>query len=186
MTQSLPQNLSIDLTDPRVQRMLRSDHPVDAGASGKRPVVQLAGDVPDPSAITHQRGLMSHTSLCSDREEVVVVYRGIFLTVDIYRIAGEPMKAHLLCPRCRKHLTVSGDRKAIAYDAMIPNPMRAAILATGAPELVRLAATGRLSIEAFECPWETGDATHVRGGVHTGASLCRLRIAIEDNRVMDA
>ncbi len=180
----MTQALNIDLTDPAVQRMLGGP----GVATGKRrEVVQLAGDVPDPAGSPH-RGAQSTTYLTGGKEEAVVVYQGMFLTVDIYRVPGEPLKVHLYCPRCHKHSTVPGDRKAIDWEAGAANPMRTEILAAGRPELVHLADKGRLSIEAFECPWEIGDDPHVAGAlaIQGAGSLCRLRIAIDNNRAKDA
>ena len=174
--------LNIDLTDPAVQRQLGG--PPDTGK--RRPVVQLAGDAPDPSGMSRHLGAQSTTRLTGGKQEVVVVYQGMFLTVDVYQIPGEPMKVHLYCPRCHKHATVPGDRKAIDFEPAAVNPERTAIRATGRPELMDLADFGRLSIETFECPWELGDQQHVQGAVQVGTSLCRLRIAIDRNRVRDA
>ena len=180
----MSQALQIDLTDPAVQRMLGGGPDVATGK--RRELVQLAGDIPDPAGLSRHRGHQATTILSGGKEEVVVVYQGMFLTVDIYRVPGEPLRAHLFCPRCHKHATVPGDRKAIDWDPAATNPMRAEILTSGRPELVYLADRGRLSIEPFECPWEIGDDPHVAGALHTGGSLCRLRIAIENNRAKDA
>ena len=130
-------------------------------------------------------GAQSTTRLTGGKQEVVVVYKDMFLTVDVYQVPGEPMKVHLYCPRCHKHATVPGDRKAIDYDPTAPNPQRTEILASGRPELMDHADFGRLSIDTFECPWELGDDKHVQGAVQVGTSLCRLRIAIDRNRVRD-
>jgi hypothetical protein len=170
--------LSIPLGDPRVQRMLSLD-------SGKS-IVQIAGDAPDPTGITAHRGALSTTRLTAGKEEVIVVFGDLLMTVDIYAIAGEPTKVHLYCPRCHKLLTVSQERKAIEYDAAAPNPACARVRAMGVPPQVwQQAAQGRLSIEAFSCPWEVGDAPHVAGALHTGVSLCRQRLVIDNNLARD-
>lgn len=178
--------LSINLADPKVARMLRGDASVAAGKP--RALVQLAGDVPDPTGITMQRGQMSVTRLTAGKQEVLVLYRDMIMTVDVYVMPGEPMKVHLYCPRCHKHSTVPGDRKAIDFDPTAPNPMRTDLLAAGTlpPEVCGVAYFGRLSIEAFECPWEIGEDRHASGAVHTGATLCRQRLVIDDNRARDA
>lgn len=170
----MSQALSIDMTDPSVQRMLGGR----GSAARQREVVQIAGD-------THA-GLASMTSLTAGKHEVVVVYKDLLMTVDVYAVPGEPLKLHLYCPRCHKHSTVPGDRKAIDFDPRAPNPQQAAIRATSAPELVALAAFGKLSVEAFECPWEIGDEQHAKTAVHTGVTLCRMRLAIDNNRAKDA
>lgn len=166
--------LSINLGDPHVQQMLGVPH----GGGRQRDVVQLAGDA--------HHGLTSHYNLCALKQEVVVVYGDLFMTVDVYAVSGEPLKVHLYCPRCHKHSTVPGTRKAIDFDPTAGNPQRSAIIASGRPELVALAERGRLSIEPFECPWEVTDDRHVAGALHTGVSLCRLRIAIDNNRARNA
>ena len=177
-------NYTVDLGDPRVRSLL------DAGVSnGKRELVQLSGDVPDPlgdmPGVGVARGMQSTVTLNANKREVLVVYRDMFLTADVYALPGEPIKVHMICPRCHKPLQVSGDRKRIEYD---PSERRVApeALASGKPEIARLADSGALSIEPFECTWELGDDVHVRGIVQSGTSLCRLRIGIENNRAKDA
>lgn len=185
------QGLNIDLTDPHVQHLLGGDPRL---ATVKREVVQLAGDAPDPTGMTALRGAQSTTRLSAGKREVVVVYKGMFLTVDIYIIGpggvggsgAATLTAYLVCPRCHKVLTVPGNRKTIDYEPGSANPVRTEILASKQPELVHLADQGRLSIETFECTWEIDDAPHVAGRHHTGTSLCRLRLAIDGNRARDA
>jgi hypothetical protein len=166
--------LSIDLADPAVQHMLHGARP----SARRRDLVQLAGDA--------HHGFVSTSHLTASKQEVVVVYRDLFMTVDVYAVPGEPLKVHLYCPRCHKHSTVPGSRKAIDFEPASDNPMRTQILASGRPELVDLASNGRLSIEAFECPWELGDTKHVPGALHTGVTLCRMRLVIDDNCAKDA
>lgn len=178
----MTQALQINLSDPNIQQALG----MPSVASGKRTVVQLAGDAPNPTGMTSHVGAQSVTSLTTGKQEVIVVYRGMFLTVDVYAVPGAPLTVHLLCPRCRKHATVRGEHKRIEFEPAAANPMRTEILAAGDPALAQLAERGRISIEAFECPWEIGADKHVQGGVHTGVSLCRLRIAIDQNRAKDA
>jgi hypothetical protein len=176
----------IDWTDPRVQEILHGS-PLASGKPRSRDVVQLAGDIdPDPD----RRGLVRTIPLTSGKREVVVVYAGsggeMFLTIDVYQVSGEPPQVHLYCPRCQKHSIVSGQRKRIEFDPSAPNPLGAAIRSAGNPDLALHGQFGRISIETFECTWEIGDARHAPGAVHTGASLCRLRLVIEDNRAREA
>lgn len=173
---------SIDLSDPRVREMLSPSH----GGDAVPPVVQIAGDAPDPTGVSGLRGVQATHHLNAGKQEVVVVYGDLFMTVDVYRVPGEPVRVHLICPRCHKTSQATGDRKAIAFDPSAPNPQRAHILASRQPEIAAIAATGRLSIEAFECAWEIGDTQHVQGGLHTGVTLCRQRLVIDDNRARDA
>ncbi len=172
-------SISINMDDPRVQEML-GIHP-QAAAGKRRELVQLAGDAPDPTGTTTHRGALSTMRLTGGKQEVVVVHKDVFLTVDVYALPGEPMKIHLLCPRCHKHLTIPGYRKAISFEPGERNPQRTTIVASGRPELVGMADLGRLSVEQFECTWEIGEDKHVTGGLHTGVSLCRLRLVIDNN-----
>lgn len=155
-------------------------------APPRNAVIQLAGDAPDPRGISSARGLLSTHHLSLGKQEVAVVYRDVIMTVDVYQVPGEPTRAILLCPRCHKALTVQASQKAIDFDPHAPNPRQRHLLATGNPEIAAIADRGRLSIEAFECTWEIGEGQHVKGGVHTGVSLCRQRLAIEDNTAKDA
>jgi hypothetical protein len=96
------------------------------------------------------------------------------------------MRVQIICPRCHKHSTIRGNQKKIEYDPKIMNPMmRHIMFYASSPRDFVHATFGRISIEAFECAWEIGDAKHVTGALHTGASLCRLRLVIEDNRAME-
>lgn len=179
-------NYTVNLSDPRVRGMLGGSEL----STGKRELVQVAGDIPDPLGAMAPgsdavRGMQSTINLSANKQEVLVVYKDQYLTVDVYAIAGEPLKVHLICPRCRKLLQVTGDRKRIEYNPR-ERKIAAEALASGKPEIAQLAESGSLSIEPFECSWELGNATHVRGIVQSGTSLCRLRIGIENNRAKDA
>ena len=199
-------SMTIDLGDPRVRKMLGVESP---NSTGRREVVQLAGDAPDPTGVTSDLGLLSTHRLTGGKQEVVVVFGDLLLTADVYALPGEPMKIHLICPRCHKMLTIAGDQKRIQYEPGPPNPARQRIAEVAgvaadrvrelhsydhvrvqrghdeAMYLVSRANFGRLSIETFECTWEITDDPHVAGAVHTGGSLCRLRIVIDDNRARE-
>lgn len=184
--------LHVNLADPRVQRML-GDRGADLATGNptrtpRREIVQIVGDAPDPTGLTSWRGAQSTTRLNAGKEEVLVLYGDLIMTVDIYRVPDEPVLAHIFCPRCHKLSTIRGDQKVIAFDPGAVNPVLQDIRRMGSlsPEILSVMAVGRLSIEAFECTWEVGDDRHAVGGVHTGASLCRLRIAIDDNRAKEA
>lgn len=184
----MAQELSVDLSDPRVQQMLGAPSP---HSTGKREVVQLAGDAPDPTGITSGLGLQSTHRLTGGKQEVVVVYGDMLLTLDVYALPGEPMRVQVICPRCHKHSTIRGDQKRIKYEPREINPRSALVkaMAGSSPEelaLVTTAQFGRLSIEPFECAWEMGDDPHVAGAVHAGGSLCRLKLVIDDNRAREA
>ncbi len=168
--------LNIDLTDPAVQRMLGGPGVHDDLATGKRRVVQLAGD----------RGMSSTTYLGQGKHEVVVVYRDTFLTVDVYLVPGAAPEVWVICPNCHKACRIPPGTKAVDFDPGAANPVRGQVVACGDPDLVGIADRGRLSVEPFQCTWEVGTDRHVAGGVHTGVSLCRQKLVIEDNRARDA
>jgi len=174
---------TVNLSDPRVRAM------IDPGASGsEQPVVQLAGDAPDPTGLTQNVGMMSTTRLTAGKHEVVVVFGDLFMTLDVYALPGEPVRVHLICPRCHKASSISAERKAIDFDPRVVSPIAKRLAATRAPELAG-SALGKISIETFECAWEIGDDRHASGrsrSVHTGASMCRLRLAIDDNVAKEA
>lgn len=91
-----------------------------------------------------------------------VRYRGkngdFVLTVDVYRMPDGQLLAHLICPRCRKALHVRQAAKFMAFE------------------------DGKLSVEAFLCPWELdGDE-----GRRFGLALCNTRLVIDENVARDA
>lgn len=173
---------SVDVTSPLARAMLQPD----AQQQGRQ-VVQLAGDVPDPTGYTQNLGIQSTHRLNAGKREVLVLYKDLILTVDVYALPGEPTQVHVICPRCRKPSRITAENKAIDFDPAGINPMRNAILrVSAAPEIAGLADFGRLSVEPFECAWELGGDRHVVGGLHTGVSLCRQRLVIDDNRARDA
>lgn len=179
----MSQALNINLSSPSVQRFL------GVNPQGRpREMVRLAGDVADPTGATGARGSLSMTSLTRDKEEVLVVFGDLVMTVDVYRLPNEPLQVHITCPRCHNHSTIRADRKDVDYDPKAANPMRRTILgmAGGNPEIASLVDFGEISVETFECSWEIGNDKHVQGGVHTGVSLCRMRMAIDRNRAREA
>lgn len=175
--------LSINLSDPNVRQALGMG---DAARGQRKAVVQIAGDAPDPTGQTAGGGILQNVHLTMGKQEVVVVYRDMFLTVDVYAIPGEPIKIHVICPRCHKASQICGTNKKIEFEPSSLNPMMPRILETQDRELVRVGSHGRLSVETFECTWELGGDKHVAGAVHTGASLCRMRAAIENNKMVPA
>lgn len=180
----MSKGLSVDLSDPRVQQMLGGQSQL---STGKREVVQLAGDAPDPTGLTSHTGLQSTHRLTGGKQEVVVVYGDLLMTLDVYALPGEPMRVQIICPRCHKHSTIRGDAKKIEYEptALNPQAKRVHVLAESVAELAAISVFGRLSVEPFECAWEIGDDKHVPGALRTGASLCRLKLVIDDNRARE-
>jgi len=184
----MSKHMTIDSSDPAVRAALSLDQP---RLQNRRNFVQLAGDVPDPTGVTSHRGIQSTHVLTTAKQEIVVVFGDQLMTVDLYALPGEPVRVQLICPRCLKHSTITSERKRIEFDPKTLNPARGAIMelarraSAGLPEVVGVADYGRLSIETFECTWEIGGDKHVPGRVHTGASLCRLRLIIDDNRARE-
>lgn len=177
-------NSNIDMSDPNVQRLL------DGGAGerrvqpagGKRELVQVAGDM--------DHGISTTVNLTAGKTEVLVIMpKGDvpLLTVDVYAIPGEPLKVHLLCPRCKNHLTIPGEKKAIEWEPRAENPRARAIVALGVPPHIQnMAKLGKLSIEPFECTWELDAKARVGASEFSGGNLCRWRAAIDNNMVKDA
>ncbi len=183
----MSKHMTIDLGDPTIRAMLGVDQPHLGGT--RREVVRLAGDVPDPTGVSpDHRGIQSTHFLTGGKQEVVVVYGDVLMTLDVYALPGEPVRVQMICPRCHKHSTITSDRKRIAWEPASENPMRGTILelARGLPELLRVRDFGCISIEPFECTWELGEDRHVAGGLHSGASLCRLKLVIDNNRAREA
>ena len=156
--------LEIDMQDPGTRALL-GDVGERRAASGKpeRELVHIAGDM--------DTGITTSYQIDRGKREVIVTYKDFVLTVDVYRIEGEPLKVHLICPKCRHALSVSSERKAIDYDERAGDPAKG----------------GRLSIEPFQCTWENADAgDHKQGIVSGGMTLCKWRVGIENNVARDA
>lgn len=146
--------VSINLADPKVKKIL--------GERPKRELVHIAGDM--------DTGISQTIRLEDGKHEVLVTYKEFLLTVDVYALPNEPLRAVLICPRCKHCLTVPGDRKAIDF----------------VPDHTDFRG-GALSIETFECTWEIADAgEHKPGLVAGGMTLCRWRAAIDNNIAKDA
>jgi hypothetical protein len=157
-----------------------ADHSLASGQKPQRELVQVAGD--------EDHGIASQVSLDVGKAEVLVIYKDHLMTCDVYALPGEPLKVSFIGPRCRPHCTIPGDRKAIDWDPGAPNPQAPNIGASGRlpPEVARHASLGRISIEAIECPWELEDAgDHKANVLFSGMTLCRLRIAIDNNLAKD-
>lgn len=173
----------IDLTDPNVRKLLGDrDERIATPASGKKQIMQVAGDM--------DHGIASRIDLTNGKTEVMVFDpKGDvpLLTVDVYALPGEPLKVHLICPRCRNHLTIPGDRKAIEFAPNDRNPRSPSIIALGIPpHMQEMAKLGRLSVEPFECTWELDAGKKVGSSEFTGNNLCRWRAAIDNNTVKAA
>ncbi len=153
--------LEINTSDPAVQRMLGQDGHIHApGGRRERELVHIAGDM--------DRGISSTVDLTTGAiGHPKVTYRDFVLELDVYAMPGEPMKVHLICPRCQHHCTVSGDRKRIEYDRSAGDP----------------ALGGRIDIETFQCTWELDDKVTVGSALF---NTCRWQVAIDKNVARDA
>jgi hypothetical protein len=171
--------VNIDMNDPGVARLMGQGGGIVQPGGQQRELVQIAGDV--------DTGISSTTRLDLGKQEVIVADKDRIhiLTVDIYAIPGEPLKAHLICPRCKHQLTIDEGKKPIDFRPRAPNPLGASILADLPPELHAAGAVGQLSIETFVCTWELEDRQQDAGkqdlGVIARGSLCRYRGSIDRN-----
>jgi len=159
-------SVNINLQDPAVQRLLGGPSPIEQ-PSGKRELVQIAGDAPDPSGISDRIGAtstlrMSDTALCHP----IITYKDFVLTADVYQTPSEPMFIHLICPKCTNTLTISAARKHIELDVK------------AGPK-----GQGLVSVEPFQCTWEVDGA---KRRVGFGLGLCRWKVAIDKNVAKDA
>lgn len=170
--------LSINLRDPAVAKMLGVADGNIARPGPRKELVQLAGDAPDPHG-TGRRGIASTTRLDAGKVEVLVPYRGdLLMTVDVYVLPNEPIQVHYVCPRCHKLGRITGDRKQIEFD---PKAGRAIEL-----DGAKIYNGGELNIEPFQCTNELPEhAHHVRGDRH-GLTLCKLTLAIDRSVAKDA
>lgn len=135
----------------------------------------VAGDQPDPmgGSVRGQAGQMNLTQTALGHP--FIRWRDFLLVADVYKIAGQPMYVHIICPRCLNALKIGEDHKAISYEPDRP-PKIAPFLANAA--VVNY--DGSLSVEAFECTWELGPERR-----NFGTGLCRWRVAIDDNIAKD-
>lgn len=123
-------------------------------------VVHLAGDM--------DHGLAATVKLDKSKTEVSVRYRDFLMTCDLYRIEGAPMRLLLICPRCRNTLTITADKKQMAYES------------SRLPQF-----GGELSVEAFRCTWESDSSKDGRR-MEFGLGLCNWTVAIDRNIAKDA
>lgn len=136
---------------------------VPAAGKPARELVHIAGDM--------DTGITQTWKMDGGKQEVTVTYKDFVLTVDVYQIPGEPLKVHLICPRCTHALQISAERKKIDFDPKAGDPKKG----------------GRLSVEAFQCTWELpGTGAHTPGILGGGMSLCKWKAAIENNVARDA
>lgn len=180
---------SLNLEDPAVRRLLegsgaRTDV-VLPGSDRKMALTQIAGD--------ENHGISSTTYLDRAKHEVALLIRpknsttmveGV-LCADVYALPGEPIKVHLICPRCHHTLTIDQGKKAIDWRPADGHPHAAEVRAALEPDAQWIAANlGVISIATFQCTWELADEMQDKGKddrVIAGGSLCRYRCVIERN-----
>lgn len=102
-------------------------------------------------------------------------WNDFLLEADVYKLDGQPMYVHIICPRCHNALKIDEDHKAIFYERH-----RAPKFAPFLAEQGIMDHGGSLSIEPFECTWELGPDRQ-----HFGIGLCRWRVAIDNNIAKD-
>lgn len=182
--------LSVNLRDQGVRDFLGVDRVQSAGQQG-RELVQVAGDVPAPDG-SGDLGFANTWHL--NRSAIghpFVIYKQSILVVDVYEVPGEPMNLVLICPKCHHALNISAAKKRMEFDRVIgaPNPTRkdeemlAQMMTTWStiPPRTSLQRFGSLSVEPFECTWEM--SAH---RAEFGTSLCRWKVAIDNNVAKDA
>lgn len=179
--------VDVNLTDPAVQRLMGtgSQSVVMPGSSQRQVMSHVAGD--------EDHGFASTQYLDRGKQEVGVIVRprnsitmiAAVATVDVYAIPNEPVKLHLICPKCKHTLTVDGNRKAIDWRPTEPSPHARALREVLPAEARYLADNlGVMSVEEFQCTWELEDQkqdNQKEVGIISGRQLCKFRGVIERN-----
>lgn len=165
--------LNLDMTNPSVRNLLGAEESgVVKPGDNRREMVHLAGDA--------DKGFVSTTRLDTMKQEVFVTYKDFLLTVDVYALPGQPIELVYVCPKCRHQGRITGDKKAIEFDARAGRPM-------ALPNGATVPSGGELSVEPFQCSWEMPDAGEHKPGIRSGGiTLCNLKLAIDHNVAKDA
>lgn len=138
--------------------------------SSDREIYQIAGDPPVPPELA---GGAPSDVRAAPTGVAYVFYQSpwaadpFILTVDVYALPGQPVKVHLLCPKCRKALNIDQTMKAMEWQ-----PPRAEDL----PPPGFTQPGGFLAVEAFQCTWELTDQKEF------GGELCRWKVGITGAR----
>ena len=157
----------------------------------EKEIFHVAGDAVDPTQLTQARGLQSGYSMTQAAAgHPKCLYRfgtvEMLVEADVYRLEGQPMYLHLLCPHClaREHnernaIRVMADRKEMSYDpkALVP------AFPGWTDEQMRYTfpggAGGLLNVsQAFQCTWEVDPRLRARAG-----NICDFKVVIENNVV---
>lgn len=166
---------------------------MDTNISPLKDIFHVAGDAPDPDG-TGLRGVSPGYNMTNAAlGHPMILYRAggqeLLLEADVYALPGEPMRVHLLCPRClaRGHtqgLNIRADHKAVAYDVNDAVPVFPGWTRDQMTRAMPRGAGGRLSVEAFACTWEEDPTAQRASGVN-GLSICGWRVKIDDNVARD-
>ena len=154
-------------------------------APSKKEIFHVSGD--------QHRGVTSgvnlnNSALCKP----VVMYRDLFLTLDVYEMPGVPMYIVVRCPLCQMRdpnsqgmdLTIKADQKAIELDPKkVPK-----FPGWNTKELARELGLqsvndlrGLLSVEPFKCTWEAEPGLKR----DFGFSRCTWSVSIRNNIARD-
>ncbi len=152
----------------------------------------VAGDMPDPSG-RRMRGTapgydMTQTAI----GHPMLFYRlpnghELVLEADVYRLEGQPLYIHLLCPVCMmaghtNALTIRENEKSLYYEpeARVPIPpgWDEIQLRKSFPQGLG----GKLSVEQIACTWEVTPELQRQFGL----GICPWRVVIENNVIRDA
>lgn len=193
----MSENLSLNMNDPNVRSLLGNDDRIAKPGERKRSMVQLAGDAPDPTGYTANRGLMSTQRLDTGKQIAAVVFKDQVLEVDVYQLEGQPLELHYICPRCQNQGRITSDHKAMQWEPGSTRPVKlpdGRLLSFDRPVMTgdadarhMLTNAGTLSVEAFECAWEHKGADKHTPGIRAGGlTLCRLRLVIDQNVAREA
>lgn len=180
---------SVNLEDPNVRRLLEGGGSetsvVMPGSTRRAAMTQIAGDEDHGFTTTQylNRGKQEVALLVRPKNSVTMV-TGVS-TIDVYAIPDEPIKVHMICPRCNKQLQVDQSKKAIDWNPAAANPHAVELKANLPPDDQWIAGNlGLISISEFQCTWELADQMQDAGkdaNVIAKGSLCRYRGVVERN-----
>lgn len=148
----------------------------------------VAGDAEDPTGAA-PRGLapgyrLTQSAAGHPKCLYAIGGREMIVEIDVYRLPGQPMYLHLLCPHClarefaeRNALRVMADQKQMDYDAAAAPPAfpgwSPAQMAAAFPAGVG----GLLSVQTpFRCTWEIDARYRERLG-----NICDFHVVIDKN-----
>lgn len=111
-------------------------------------------------------GMSSKTDLTAGAiGHPLIRWRDQVMEADVYAMPGEPMKVHIVCPKCHTFSWVKQEAKAMSYEPGRGDPRNG----------------GELNIEKFKC---MGDNVEGRRR-DFGLGMCNWRVAIDKNIARD-